>query len=90
MTVTGQRKRCPFLFYTRALPKLLDKYNNELIATNKQLGEMEIGVEQSKVEIEAVSQAAKLAEIESAYNQELNARKESYKNTPFCRLDLRA
>lgn len=48
MTVTGQWKRCPFLFYTRALPKLLDKYNNELIATDKRLGEMKIGVEQSK------------------------------------------
>lgn len=31
-----------------ANPQLWDKYNDELIATNKRLGEMKIGVEQSK------------------------------------------
>lgn len=31
-----------------ANPQLWNKYNNELIATNKRLGEMKIGVEQSK------------------------------------------
>ena len=29
-------------------PQLWNKYNNELVATNKRLGEMKIGVEQSK------------------------------------------